>query len=159
MEDFYKDWLFRQYNMCSEYTGVLSALYSTVFVPKTEMDNNLKADANIARWNYSGVIDHNQSNCLEIIYSLAVKLNTLYYDKTVSDWIGIMLENLGLNHYPDYAYSSEQVTCIITTWLNRDYREDGLGSLFYVPNTSDMREIDIWMGAHRYLINLVNGVR
>lgn len=159
MEDFYKDWLFRQYDMYSEYTGVLSALYSTVFISKTEMDRNLGLDANIARWNYSGVIDHNQSNCLEVIYALAVKLNNLYYEKNVSDWIGIMLENLGLNKYPDYAYSPEYVFYIINAWLSRSYREDGLGSLFYIPGATDIPNIDIWMAAHRYLMKIANGVR
>lgn len=159
MEDFYRDWLFRQYDLYSEYTGVLSALYSTQFIAKTEMDRNLGLDANIHRWNYSGVIDHNRSNCLEVIYSLAVKLSNLYYEKTVSDWIAIMLANLGLSEYPDRAYSPEHVFHIINTWLNRDYYKDGLGSLFYVPGATDMREIDIWMSTHRYLINLANGVR
>lgn len=159
MEDFYKDWLFRQYDRYSEYVGVLSALYSTTFTPKTDMDRNVGLDANIARWNYSGVIDHNRSNCLEVIYSLAVKLNNLYYEKTVSEWIDIMLKNLGLDRYPDYMYSPEQTSHIINTWLNRAYQEDGFGSLFYVPGANDMREIDIWMAAHKYLINLANGVR
>lgn len=159
MEDFYKNWLFRQYDLSSQYTGVLSALYETEFVAKTVMDRNLGLDANIARWNYSGVIDHNRSNCLEVIYTLAVKLSNLYYEKTVSDWIAIMLNNMGLSHFPDCAYFPEQVFSIINTWLNRGYREDGLGSLFHIPGTTDMKELDIWMAAHRYLQNLINGVR
>ena len=94
-----------------------------------------------------------------MIYALAVKLNNLYYEKNVSDWIGIMLENLGLNKYPDYAYSSEHVFYIINAWLNRSYREDGLGSLFYIPGATDIPNIDIWMAAHRYLMKIANGVR
>ena len=64
-----------------------------------------------------------------------------------------------LNKYPDYAYSPEHVFYTIDMWLNRSYREDGLGSLFYIPGATDIPNIDIWMAAHRYLMKIANGVR
>lgn len=156
MEDFYKDWLFRQYDKWSEYTGVLSALYEKEFIYMNDMDKNLSLDANITRWNYSGVIDSRQSNCLEVIYILAVKLNRMCYTLRISDWIDIMLGNLGLLKFPDNTYSPERVASIIETWLCRGYRPDGLGSLFYLKDSTDMNYMNIWLQANRYLQNLLN---
>lgn len=57
----------------------------------------------------------------------------------------ILIRNLGLNLYSDDYYNPSEVEYIIDKWLARQYKENGLGSIFplkYYPG--DCRYIDIW---------------
>lgn len=98
---------------------------------------------------------------LEMMVALAVRCeetimdNTGYGDRT-GQWFWDMMSNLGIGMMNDEIYDEAVVEDIILTFLNRQYRPDGKGGLFYIRGCEDdLRDIEIWVQLCWYLDNFV----
>lgn len=98
---------------------------------------------------------------LEMMVALAVRCeetimdNTGYGDRT-GQWFWDMMSNLGIGMMNDEIFDEAVVEDIILTFLNRQYRPDGKGGLFYIRGCEDdLRDIEIWVQLCWYLDNFV----
>lgn len=98
---------------------------------------------------------------LEMIIALAVRCeetimdNTGYGDRT-SQWFWNMMNNLGIGYMTDDIFDREFVEDTIDIFLERRYKPDGRGGLFYIRGCEeDLRDIEIWSQLCWYLDNFV----
>lgn len=102
---------------------------------------------------YSTIIDIlNSHPCsmLEMMVALARRYeedfmsDPRYGDRTTF-WFWEMIRNLGLDVCTDEHFDSIYVDDIIRNVLDRKYRRNGKGGLFYIPNTTkDLRKVELW---------------
>lgn len=60
-------------------------------------------------------------------------------------WIQKMMRNLGVLRYENSYWNSGAVAAIISDFHAKNYSADGLGGLFYIPNSQrDLRTMNIW---------------
>ena len=72
-------------------------------------------------------------------------------DRT-GQWFWGMIANLGLGGMTDERFDEAKTRRIISRLLTRNYEPDGKGGLFTVANSRyDMRTVEIWFQAMRYL--------
>lgn len=75
-------------------------------------------------------------------------------DRT-GDWFWMMFSNLGLDSKDDEHYDHDEVDYILNRLLDRTYAKNGLGGLFYIPNTTrDLRKAEIWYQLSWYLVEV-----
>ena len=73
-------------------------------------------------------------------------------DRT-AQWFWVMMTSLGLSSMTDF--NEWLVNDVVTRFLNRDYDEDGKGSLFTIKGWKrDAREAEIWHQLMAYLNTL-----
>lgn len=96
---------------------------------------------------------------LEMMVALAVRCeetimhNTDYGDRT-GQWFWGMMSNLGIGPMFNDIYVPEHVDNCINIFLNREYKPDGNGGLFYIRECiDDLRYVDIWTQLCWYLDN------
>lgn len=94
---------------------------------------------------------------LEMILALAIRCeetimdNPKYGDRT-GQWFWNMLSNLGLSMMTDDNFDEKIATKIIYDFMERRYRPDGKGGLFYIRDCpQDLRDVEIWMQLCWYL--------
>lgn len=149
----------------SNYSILFEKLFNTEFYAVINKDENRIADGLQLRNIYSDMIgEHLYYLISELpkgcsIFEMMIALARRWDEDVMFDpdkgnrtgiWFYIMLENLGLDIYDDYYYDEDIVDEILRNLLNRRYRKDGRGGLFYTKNDRiDMRKIEIW-----YQINL-----
>ena len=142
---------------------------------KIEFTYSIPNDANIAsdgidlRYRFCLYKGDNELNyildrpctVLEMMVALAVRCeetimdNTGYGDRT-GQWFWDMMSNLGIGMMNDEIFDEAVVEDIILTFLNRQYRPDGKGGLFYIRGCEDdLRDIEIWVQLCWYLDNFV----
>ena len=147
------------------YSMALRRLFIYSFEYYVDGDDNRAADGVDLRFDFAcsdeeidWIFASMPEDCtvLEMMVALAVRVeNDIMYnpdfgDRT-SEWFWIMFENLGLNKYPDEQYDEEAVDGIIDILVQRRYRRNGIGGLFYVTDPKiDMREVEIWYQMNYY---------
>lgn len=94
---------------------------------------------------------------LEMMIALAVRCeetimdDTRYGDRT-GQWFWSMMTNLGIGNMTDENFDLELANERINTFLNREYRPDGKGGLFYIRGCEDdLRNVEIWSQLCWYL--------
>lgn len=149
------------------YKMLYSKLYFTDFVWSILLDKNRSSDGVSLRYIFAMEVYGNPSienslpktdaNVLEMMVALSDRLDREYTGDTVIGsrayiWFWNMMKNLGLDEFDDLNYDEVKVDFIISRMLKRQYRPDGLGNLFYLPNASeDVRTMEIWKQAMQYV--------
>lgn len=63
----------------------------------------------------------------------------------IETWFWKLISNLCLDQFDDDDYDDRGVEFLINTWLHREYRKNGAGSLFPLKDyPGDCRNLDIW---------------
>ena len=94
---------------------------------------------------------------LEMMVALSIYIeqnvmdNPIYGDRTCQ-WFWGMVSSLGLGTADDRHFDVGAVIFTLNRFMNREYEPNGRGGLFTVDNPDcDMRDIEIWWQATRYL--------
>ena len=140
------------------YHKLLGHLYDKDFYWILPMDENRYEDGLALREvyldgrDYVEGMSYREPSCsiLEMMIALAVRMeNSIMEDEEEGDrtrlWFWYMVDCLGLSEFYDENYSEGQVEDILDTFLERMYRPDGYGGLFYVERDDiDMTKVEIW---------------
>jgi hypothetical protein len=88
---------------------------------------------------------------LEMLCALGVRIDNDIMANTATGydhgyyWIQEMMRNLGVLRYENSYWNSGAVATIISDFHAKNYSADGLGGLFYIPNSQrDLRTMNIW---------------
>lgn len=97
---------------------------------------------------------------LELMVSLSIqieqKIMTNMVENHTSEWFWRMIDSLGLLDYDDGRWEEAEVDLILENFLERRYRKDGKGSLFWCKNAkNDMKKVEIWMQMNFYLRDFI----
>ena len=169
----YFDWMYNlvcrnRYSKNISFKKVFSYLNNTKFTYTIRMDLNRAKDGTELRRRYANefkianIYDRICGPCsvLEMMIALAIRCEeTIMDDENFGDrtdqWFWDMMKNLGLGHMDDDEFDEEYVSDVITRFLNRDYKPDGRGGLFFVRNCDiDLRDVEIWIQMLWYLDNI-----
>lgn len=164
----YLSWLI---DICGlpQYSLMLSELYNIEFFTVVENDSNRVTDAEMLIYSYAleysldvyPSVRDIKASVLEVIVALGkrceddIMSNSEDGDRT-SEWVTMMLDNLGLLEYSDEEWQSDFSNCIriiINKFLNRTYHKDGTnGGMFPIPGINkNMRKTDLWYQMNWYL--------
>lgn len=156
------------------YNSLLKVLYEREYIPDNRYDHNRMVDGLYLREKYArhttktdeeydkliAYIDasfgRNPCSMLEMMIGLAYRHDKRYGDDLdLYNLFWFMVDSLGLNTERDDVIDYERVNKVIDDFLDRRYRPDGAGSLFYVPSTTkDMRDLEIWYQAQEFYNSL-----
>lgn len=168
----YFEWLYnyvckgRSHDKVS-YVKLLDLLHQIEFTWLISNDMNRARDGVDLRYRFAMfkddefVMDILDGPCsvLEMMVAIAIRCeesimdDTRYGDRT-GQWFWNMMSNLGIGLMTDDKFDREFVEKIIYNFLNREYRPDGKGGLFYIKNCDDdLRNVEIWSQLCWYLDN------
>ena len=155
-----------------KYYKLLNHLHNFIFVPLLEMDGNREDDAKQLRYRFGMECDIHRriiardldtiDNCsiLELMVALAVRCEeTIMTDSEYGDrtglWFWNMVDSLGLQNMTDRYYDKHLVNDVLYDFNNREYKPNGEGGLFTIPNRiADLRDVEIWYQMAWYLDTL-----
>ncbi len=105
-------------------------------------------------------IENDPCSVLEMMIALAFKCGEIMDNpedgKQISFWFWKMIDNLGLNGMDDHNFDEQEANRIIDIFLYREYKPDGTGGLFKIPNCSeDLRQFEIWYQLMRYIDHII----
>lgn len=156
----------------SDYSLLLNKLFETEFYSIINYDDNRISDGYSLRDKYAEkehihlyyLADELPEYCsvLEVMIALAMRMefdimaDDKYGDRTPL-WFWTMVESLGLEDEYDRRYDDVYVTEVLDIFLERKYRKDGKGSLFWIKNMGqklgqfDARGTEIWYQMNYFL--------
>lgn len=148
------------------YYKVLEHIFDTEFVWLMDMDANRAQYGLDMRRRYTDKFGVNAGisgpcNVLEMMIALSLQceeniMTSPDTDDQTARWFWEMFDNLGLYDMDDHHYDGEAVDYILTRFLNRDYKPDGEGGLFFMPNIDrDLRQVEIWNQMLWYLDRII----
>lgn len=149
----YFEWLCFKINSpkAKPYFMLLSQLFDTEFIVTEQcpMDIRRAEDAKDLRSEFDDYYYNDEpANVLEVLVALVSRINDILSEPTDDQrptWFWILIENLGLIRYTDNLYNWDQVSDILETWLEREYKWTGEGGLFPLKNPMhDQRFVDLW---------------
>lgn len=162
----YREWLIDKVNAVEDYTYLLRELYSTEFYSLVKYDEDRGMDGLMLRdeWanfvDYRGSLDFGVANVLEVLIGVARRIEfQLFGTPYVDDWDYIrifwdMIDNLGLiNMYGTLSrYTFDEISDIVTHFLNRTYFRHRKGNIFILEEESkDLRKLNIWTQMGLYI--------
>ena len=163
MPDAYFNWLtgfIGSEYLEGNYQKLLWKLYTTDFIYELEFDGNRAEDGlNLRRiFTRETGFESRTGACsmLEMLAALARKgEDDIMYDPRCGDrtgyWFWVMLTNLGLDRYDDWAYNEHNVDVILDVFLHRKYAPDGNGGAFPCYGIErDLRKTDLWYQMNVY---------
>lgn len=177
LETLYFEWMYQL--VCDEkdsngpsYRKLLRYLHGTEFVFTIPMDDNRAADGMDLRYRFgyensyepviiANFLDDRPCSVLEMLVALAMRCEEHIMDdpdigNRTSRWFWIMVSNLGLSRMDDQRYNVDHTEAAVTRFLNREYRRDGKGGLFMIPNCKyDLRNVEIWYQMCWYLRDIL----
>lgn len=155
VEDLYFTWLVDLIDdgEIEDYSELLRYLYSREFTWSIDFDSNRAAhgldlrDTFISENDYGDMMKRYmpQGPCtvLEMMIGLAISAESVVGDR--DKWFWFMIKNLGLADATNEEFDEYDVKRIIDNFLDRKFRPDGKGGLFYIKNSeNDLRQIEIW---------------
>lgn len=167
----YLDWLISiiadsEHFVDISYYRTLDHLFDTEFVWQLEKDANRAQWGLDMRRRYSYEFNEDTRisgpcNVLEMMIALALQceeniMTSPDTDDQTSRWFWEMFDNLGLYNMDDRHYDEEVVDYILDRFMNREYKPDGEGGLFYIPDIDrDLREVEIWNQMLWYLDRII----
>lgn len=102
--------------------------------------------------------DRPECTTLEMLVALAHRIDSdIMYgysedEDTTPQWFWLMLSNLGLAYYTDEIYDSITVEEILKKFLDRAYKKNGVGSIFYTTSQDiDFTQTELWYQTNIYL--------
>lgn len=149
----------------NHYMKLLDAMFHKEFKWTIEYDENRAADGLGLRKIFAKEFRISGENAqywpifgcslLEMLVSMAKRCeDELIYNPDKGDQTSqifwIMIENLGLDIYDDYAFFPDEVNRIMDNFMERKYSPDGHGNVFRL-RYSDPRNIDLWLQLNLYL--------
>lgn len=168
----YYSWLVQKAMPFSQHhTQLLEVLYSTVFIPNREEDNNRAIDGINLRHRFGidqhipqSIIDYyliNNKPCsmLEMMIALAIRMeDTIMSDPYKGDrtsyWFACMLGSMNI-FMDDDRFDIDWFEHCMYIFNNRLYMPNGCGGLFTITDPSrDMREYEIWSQMNFYLVEV-----
>lgn len=168
LDEVYFDWLFDQVgsvpNTRHTYRRMLERLFFKEFVWFIPNDDNRAEDGRDLRREFvrergiRGVDpDWMALGCsmLELFIGIARRLE--FEAEELGDareWFWVLINNLGLDLYPDNPYfSAEPINEILDDMIWRTYRRNGRGGLFPLRRAQeDQRDVEIWYQLSAYLL-------
>lgn len=156
-----------------DYSKLLATLHSYPFEYSLDMDENREADGLEMRKNYFNSHPHFKYD-LQLLYNerpcsvleMMVALSKRIYDSILDPGDGrdrsnelftLMLTNMDILDCDDKHFDGPRVQETIMRLIDREYSKDGKGSLFYIPeSTDDMRQLEIWYQAMKYVDAIYN---
>lgn len=149
------------------YDMLLLSLHNTEFTWTMPMDSNRAGDGKELRLRFASkkripremaeLYLNGPCSVLEMMVALADRCEKrIMADPDIGDrtgqWFWGMIANLGLGGMTDERFDEAKTRRIISRLLTRNYEPDGKGGLFTVINSRyDMRTVEIWFQAMRYL--------
>ena len=168
----YRAWLYTRINSpvdgysIKAYSKLLSTLFDIDYSYVIENDGNRYSDGIDLRYacNYETGIDIHMKSCtvLEMMVALAIRCeDDIMGDPELGDrasvWFWDMIKSLGLDVYRDISFNEPDVLRIVDIFMNNDYKHDGDGGLFFLPEYPfDLRTMEIWDQMSAYLDRLFN---
>lgn len=170
----YFEWLYnyvckgRSHDKVS-YRKLFEFLYQKEFTYLIPKDANRAGDGIDLRYRFAMLKEDEEiayildgpCSVLEMMIALAIRCeetimdNTGYGDRT-GQWFWNMMNNLGIGMMNDDIFDLEYVDDTIYNFLERRYKPDGRGGLFYIRGCEDdLRDVEIWIQLCWYLDNFV----
>ena len=126
-------------------------LYEVEYRWQFTLDRNRAAGGLNLRSKYAyensiDICDVGQGECsvLEMLISVSENMVDIL-NEDIGTWFWVLLTNLGLDQFTDRCFNEGEVNYILNTWLDRDYRSNGYGSLFPLSRyNGDCRNLDTW---------------
>ena len=157
--DEYFEWLFDGLEISNSYKELCAYLHTIPFCWTIEHDENRAGDGLEYRAKFvaaGGHIPKNLKGCtfFELLVGLADRVTwemTGFYPDTRGDWFVTRLYDAGLvfknDEFEKYPLKTKaKVSTIVRRIMNRTYKPDGQGGLFYIENyVDDMRELELWV--------------
>lgn len=171
IEDEYFEWMYQKVcknknNKFISFYKLLKNLHNIEFTFVLQEDVNRAIDGTDLRYkfalskddlNISNILNDKPCSVLEMMIALSIRCeetimdDTEYGDRT-GQWFWEMMSNLGIGMMTDDIYDSTIVNHIIRIFLNRLYKPNGKGGLFYIYDCdTDLRDISIWTQLCWYL--------
>lgn len=162
LDESYFEWLCNFINKEHKgYNKLLLYLHNRSFYWTCNLDENRYADGMGLRDMYAKekklnnidylYLSNKPCSILEALIALVIR-----YDENLGTSTHIlfwkMMHNLSLDFEKDERYNEENVIKSIDIWENRKYEKNGLGNIFYIPDTEkNMLEADIWQQGMWYI--------
>lgn len=136
-----------------DFSELLRYLYSREFTWSIDFDSNRAAHGLTLRDRFISENDYGERmriympdkpcSVLEMMIGLSISCENVVGNAI--DWFWFMIKNLGLMNCRNGEYDLDYVETCIDRFLNREYRPDGKGGLFYIKDSrNDLRQIEIW---------------
>ena len=153
-------------NGTEEYWRLLRALHRKEFYYAHKGDATLAEDGLYMRYlykrNYRDYEDNNPilPTCLEVLLSLAMKLEMGFSEVGTKEWFWLFMKNLSLDKFTDDEYDScggtVMVHYILSKWLTRTYKHDGANyNIFkidpHIEKMYNVREVDMLHQGYNYI--------
>lgn len=155
-----------KYFKLNSYVKLLRYLFSRDFYYILEMDDNRFVDGINLRYKFcrsinfripEDFLDDKPCSVLEMMIALSFRCETqIECNPDLGDrtwrWFWEMIYSLGLDVFDDNHFDILEVKNITDIFLDRNYKPNGKGGLFTVPNCNkDLRNIEIWYQMMHYL--------
>lgn len=164
----YFDFLCSFVGKLDEYSLLLEKLQSIEFYSLIPNDDNRGSDGLYLRSMFDDEEGQaslsslsNKCSMLEMLIGLSNRLEfetaQSKWEKNVSEWFWILIDNLGLTNCTNYALKKEPsiydlIDSVVDTMLSRGYDADGNGGLFPLKHSkNDQRRIEIWYQMNNYI--------
>lgn len=142
-----------------EYSKVLTALFETRFLWRSDLDSNRAVDGLKLRKEYGELMEkeghllylRGKCSMLEMMIALAIRceseiMGSPYEPDNSPTWFWTMVEGLGLNLMTNNKYDDSKMTIILSRYLNGDERVRLFKTSTYDPTRS------IWNQLNDYLM-------
>lgn len=162
--DQYREWLLRRVGFVRRnYDRLMIELHNSPFEWVIERDKNRARDGMVLREEFFDSIDFPGGNfdrecsVLEMLVGLSIRIDDEYIgnpaDPHPEKIFWEMICNLDLQINNDRNFDGNQVFAVIRTWVLREFRPDGKGSIFPLKSDiqSDIRHVEIWTQMQEYL--------
>lgn len=176
ISDLYFEWIYgivcrEGYLSGASHKKLLHCLHNIKFHPEISMDINRAKDGIHLRHRFASehsvdeffLSEDEPCSVLEMMAALAFRMEEDIMDDPNEgdrtwEWFTAMIFSLGLYDMNDSCFDEVLVEKTIQTFLNRKYSRDGKGGLFFIEDSrDDMRKLDIWKQACRYMNYILNG--
>lgn len=155
------------------YRKLLSHLHDIPFEYTIGMDSNRAEDGVDLRYRFgyendidsrliATFLDDRDCSVLEMIIALTIRCEEQIMDNPnignrTSQWFWSIIKNLGLYSMSDEDYDGLYVNKTIERFLNREYKPNGDGGLFKIPDCRhDLRTAEIWYQAMWYFDDVLS---
>lgn len=174
MNDGYFAYLCGEVGGAGEHSLLLEQLHGIEFYSLVPNDHNRGVDGEQLRIKFvdevgpqgSPSLPDGPCTMLEMLIGLAYRLEFELlggrYERPMSDWFWVLIDNLGLRNVTDDLYRKgldirSKVDIIIRKLLDREYDTDGFGGLFPLNNlaksgTRDQRRVEVWYQMSAWII-------
>lgn len=159
MQNDYVDWMKHRIQFDdSYYDYLLGCLDDIRFYCHIDSDYNRAEDTKMLRYEYeqdTGEVIDGEPSVLEVLVSFAIRIDNEYIGDASNprpyDIFWEMLCNLKLNKHEN-CNNSGRIEMIANIWMNRQFRPDGLGSIFPMKHTTrDQTRLDMWSQMNEYI--------